>query len=473
MLKSISLANFKSYREAKLYLAPMTFLIGANASGKSNALEAIRLLNWLAKGSRLDDIERAIQGGDTVVRGQGTDLFGDAADKLTIGAEFFGPSWAPYVELGCFEPGVVQNVVEPFNTSNWPSKDFQGQEYYFEISIGPFNDHLVVSDERISPPENRDAIPLYKIDGQPSPYSDEISVMYNNFSRGGVKPHIPCSNRQAIFYQLETPGRFEKKHQKSQELIPAVTKYLREMLRNIVFLDPRPAVMRDYSYAKDDILKEDGSNISAVLFRICHQGEQAKNQLLRFIRSLPEQDITDIQFIETGRRDVMVRLEETFGDQKRTVDAPLLSDGTLRVLAVAGVLLSAPTGALVIIEEIDNGVHPSRADLLVSQLQAVAKERGLRVLVTSHNPALLDALPDEALGDVMCCYRDPKEGDSRLVRLGDFDRFPELIAQGPLGQLMTRRVLDRFLKDDRTPEQRQQANLDWLRRFKESSEDEA
>nr|WP_071822754.1 AAA family ATPase [Microcystis aeruginosa] len=34
----------------------MWVLIGANASGKSNALEAIRLLSWLAKGSRLDDI---------------------------------------------------------------------------------------------------------------------------------------------------------------------------------------------------------------------------------------------------------------------------------------------------------------------------------------------------------------------------------------------------------------------------------
>ena len=56
MLTSLTLRNFKSYQEATLSLAPITFLIGANASGKSNALEAIRLLSWLAKGSRLDDI---------------------------------------------------------------------------------------------------------------------------------------------------------------------------------------------------------------------------------------------------------------------------------------------------------------------------------------------------------------------------------------------------------------------------------
>jgi len=318
----------------------------------------------------------------------------------------------------------------------------------------------VIAGEKIT--DLKESVPLYQIDGEPNPHTDEISVAYNNFSRGKNKPHIPCSNRQAVFYQLETPGRFDKAHDKSQKIIPAVTKSLRETLRNIVFLDPRPALMRDYVYAKDDDINENGSNLSAVLYGICQRGEGAKQELLEFIRSLPEQDITDIQFIETERRDVMLRLEETFGDQKRTIDAPLLSDGTLRVLAIGATLLTASKGALVVVEEIDNGVHPSRADTLVKQIEAIASKRELRVLLTSHNPALLDALPDTALADVLCCYRDPKQGDSRLVRLGDLERYPELVAQGPLGQLMTRRILERFLKDDSTSEQRQSAALSWL-----------
>jgi DNA repair ATPase RecN len=136
-------------------------------------------------------------------------------------------------------------------------------------------------------------------------------------------------------------------------------------------------------------------------------------------------------------------------------------------LAIGAALLSAQEGALVIIEEIDNGVHPSRAETLVRQIQTIASERQLRVLITSHNPALLDALPDESLGDVLCCYRDPKDGDSRMVRLSDMDRFPELVAQGTLGQLMTQRILDRFLKDDRSEEQRKQAALSWLENLKQ------
>jgi len=432
MLTRISLANFKSYDEATLPLAALTFLVGANAAGKSNLLEALRLLHWLAKGSRLDDIARAIESGDARVRGQSGDLFRDPSQPFKLGLHW---SSAP---------------------DGWAD---------FEVAVSLLADQLVITGEQVTQPSEK--VPLYTLDGIANPHTDEIGVAYNNFRRGPIKPHIPCSNRQAIFFQLETPGRFEAAHTKSQQIIPKVARSLREILRQVVFLDPHPSRMRDYVYAKDDVIKEDGSNLSAVLYKIAN-AEQGIAPLPDFIRSLPEQDITDIQFIKTDRNDLMVRLVESFGDQQRTMDAPLLSDGTLRVLAVGAALLTAPRDALVIIEEIDNGVHPSRAEALVQQIRSIASARGLRVLLTSHNPALLDALPDDALGDVVCCYRDPVEGDSRLVRLGDLERYPELVAQGPLGQLMTQRVLDRFVRDESTAEQRQAQALDWLGRLREA-----
>lgn len=434
MLTSLTLRNFKSYQEATLSLAPITFLIGANASGKSNALEAIRLLSWLAKGSRLDDIERNIQSGNAIVRGQVIDLFGAEKQYFTLGTH-------------------IDNAPD-----GWTD---------FEIEIGLLSDQLIISGESVSKASKDQELTLYKIDGDPNRHTDEIRVMYNNFKKGGNKPHIPCSNRQAIFYQLETPSRFQQNHTQSQKIIPAVTKVIRETLRNIVFLDPRPEVMRDYAYAKYDDIKEDGSNLSSVLYAVCQQGETQKNKLLDFIRSLPEQDITDIRFSITDRNDVMVRLIESFGNKEHKVDAPLLSDGTLRVLAIAATLLSVNPGTFVIIEEIDNGVHPSRADNLVKQIREIALERKLRVLITSHNPALLDAVPDSDIGNVLCCYRDPQAGDSRIVRLADLERFPELIVQGTLGQLMTKQVLDKFLKDKSTAEQRQQNALSWLEQLKQ------
>jgi len=140
----------------------------------------------------------------------------------------------------------------------------------------------------------------------------------------------------------------------------------------------------------------------------------------------------------------MVQLHETFGGKAVPREAALLSDGTLRVLAVAAALLSIPEGSVLIVEEIDNGVHPSRAEKLLSDIQKIARERDLRVLLTTHNPALLDALPLDAVPNTVACYRDPQEGDSRLIRLEELESYPELVAQGSQQGFLTAATLSPF-----------------------------
>lgn len=116
---------------------------------------------------------------------------------------------------------------------------------------------------------------------------------------------------------------------------------------------------------------------------------------------------------------------------------------------------------MVVIEEIDNGVHPSRAKSLLQNIRTIAERRELRVLLSTHNPALLDALPDSALPDVLFCYRDTRDGNSRVVRLQDVPDYPELIAQDSLGGLVTSGALERFVKQPRTLD-RQALALEWL-----------
>ncbi len=436
MINEFWIDNFKSYKDTtQIPLTSLTFLIGANASGKSNVLEAIRFLKWLAQGKRLDEITRS-QNTESLLRGQPNDLFHNTKRSF---------------QLGC---GLT---------------DSNENELFLQVDIGLVSDQLIVSGESSWTPYDGSKLPYYGIDSKPNSHTDEVQVYYNNFKRGGKKPHVPCSNQQAIFYQLESPGRFNSDHHQSRRDIPAAAKELREQLRSISFLDPRPSAMRGYSWVKDSELKENGSNVSSVLHSICEQGQSSKDRLLEFVRALPEQDIRDIEFIETDRKDVMVRLVESFGPESGRIDAPLLSDGTLRVLAIAALLLSADEGSFVVIEEIDNGVHPSRAKALVESIQKVSEARRLRVLVTTHNPALLDALPDRSLADVLCCYRDPIVGDSRIVRLGDLPRYPELVAQASLGELVTTRVLDRFLKDNTPEQQRIQKSLQWLDELKKEA----
>ena len=182
----------------------------------------------------------------------------------------------------------------------------------------------------------------------------------------------------------------------------------------MLFLDPIPQRMRGYSFIRETDLQSDGANISSVLFDLCREQEQ-KDRILDFVQALPEQDIRDIDFLETPRREVMVKLEESFGGESQWREAALLSDSTLRVLAVAAAVLSAPPGSWVVIEEIDNGVHPSRAETLLDNIQKAAKGRDLHVLLTTHSSALMDALSTEAIPDVVYCYRDPQLGVTLLL----------------------------------------------------------
>ncbi|MBX0330388.1 ATP-binding protein [Oscillochloris sp. ZM17-4] len=427
MIESFHIANFKSYRDATLPLAPLTLLIGANASGKSNAIEALRLLAWLAQGRRLTEILKSVQTEEYAIRGRVSDLAYQVASSFSLGCAISDPQVA-----------------------EWSALDLT-------IAIGETD--MRIREEQITASDER--FPLYRVEPTTDPYSHDLQVSYNNFARGGRKPRVVATDQQAVFTQLITPARFGSEHIQAQKVIPRVTKTYQTLLEQILFLDPHPRRMRDYSFMVDVSLSGDGANMSSVLYDLVRR-QQRHNQVLDFIRALPEQDIREISFVETSRNEVMIQLTETFGGHEEVRDAPLLSDGTLRVLAIAAALLSAPEGSLVVIEEIDNGVHPSRAQILLDNIQRVARARRLNILLTTHNPALLDALPLDAIPDVVCCYRDPAEGDSRLIRLEDIATYPELIAQGSLGDLVTSGVLDRFLKSRQTPGERRADALAWL-----------
>ena len=433
MLATFTFSDFKSFREARLPLGPLTVLIGANAAGKSNAIEALRLLSWLAQGQKLSTIQYAVNSADRVVRGRIEDLCHRGQSQFGLGCITDDPHW---------------------------------NRLTMRITIR--DGELHISAEKLD--ELMATVPLYDMDQPSKGLNTDAGVAYNNFARGGNKPHITVSDQMAVFAQLESSVRFEASHKKAQETIPGVSKRFQALLSNILFLDPAPARMREYSFTNDKRLLGDGTNLSSVLFRLWGSEADAtvepfvtqRAAILAFIQSLPEQDIAGLSFLDGPRGEVMVQLQETFGGTPTSYDASLLSDGTLRVLAIAAAMLSAQEGSLVVIEEIDNGVHPSRARHLLDSIRSIAERRKLRVLLSTHNPAMLDALPDVAIPDVVFCYRDPESGTSKLVRMNEIPDVPELLVQGPLGHLMTSGALERFVKTHKGSEARKQKAKAWL-----------
>lgn len=68
MLREIRFRNWKSYKDTSLRFDQLTFLIGTNASGKSNAIDA---LEFLSRVSNATDINAAIIGDSTTLNLRG------------------------------------------------------------------------------------------------------------------------------------------------------------------------------------------------------------------------------------------------------------------------------------------------------------------------------------------------------------------------------------------------------------------
>jgi predicted ATPase len=122
-----------------------------------------------------------------------------------------------------------------------------------------------------------------------------------------------------------------------------------------------------------------------------------------------------------------------------------MSDGMLRFLAIGAALLSAPLTKskvsgqgepagqrTLVIEEIENGLHPTMAAQVVELVKNESTRRRIRTIVTTHSPPLLDALEGDDHPGVIVFDRD-KAGWSRARRLVDLPGYPELIAAGGLG----------------------------------------
>ena len=113
--------------------------------------------------------------------------------------------------------------------------------------------------------------------------------------------------------------------------------------------------------------------------------------------------------------------------------------GTKRLLLVLGLQL---------LEELDNGVHPSRVHLLSEALFDCAERNGLHVLATTQNPATLNALTTEQLGSVLLVVPDEAKKFARLLSIKELPGYIEFVEQGRLGDLITRRVYEQHLGAD-------------------------
>ena len=424
------LRNFKNFEEAELdYERPVSLLIGPNGAGKSNLIEAIEMLSFLANGRPLHEITDYGREGGLEVRG-GLDACASYGEKsFTLGHR-----------------SVIETPAGP-------------KEACYEISIRVGKDPRIIQ-ESLSI-EGR-ATPIFEVlpsEGETT--SADNQVRYDNNNKGGTKPTAAAAADRSALSQYARFASGNKKLSETLQIIESVS----QALGSPAVFDPIPRLMRNYERETDTKLARNGSNISPVLrslYRSSNRGLTiilpkrktlrrlidlgTAERILRRIKQLPDEPFDGFDFIETKAGDVMFGFKTKH--EKKPIPARVLSDGTLRALAILAALETSPARQRLILEEFDNGVHPSRVHILSEALFDCAERNKLRVVATTQNPATLNALTDAQLDSVLFVVRQPGEKFARLLPLKDLPGYIDFIEQGRLGDLVTRRVYERHLAPD-------------------------
>ncbi|MDB9310935.1 AAA family ATPase [Aphanizomenon sp. CS-733/32] len=407
MLKKLILENWKSFRYAELPLDPLTVLIGTNASGKSNVVEALEFLQRIANG---ENIETALAGDKTLssIRG-GVELAARKGEneftlKVLVGAEDDA------------------NYLYNLQIQTLPS--FKLCEEYLEIIDMNNNDILKIK------------------------LMDFYYQAKSGLHLKGTRVWRLSKTRRNDKKILEQPTDVEEDNQKYLKLPKIATNFTIDNLSNLLVLNPIPSKMRDYSRLSENI-ESDGSNIAGVLAGLPDDKKtEIENTLSEYLKDLREGDIKKVWAEPVGRlkTDAMLYCQEEWKPGEITeIDARSMSDGTLRFLAILTALLTRPEGSQIVIEEIDNNLHASRAALLVKILKEIGTKRNIDILLTTHNPALLDAFGPEIVPFVVVAHRDSETEESKLTLLEDIDNFSKLFASYSLGQMTTKGAIERSL----------------------------
>ena len=328
MITKLRLHNWKSFDDSTIFIDPLTFLIGTNASGKSNVLDAFDFLRLDLSGARTENIANQIRGGEDWIIRKGED---SAWLELTI--------------------------------------EENGQEIQHKVEIIKSDNGL----HRIS----------------------------------------------------ETNGAFGD-----------VNALVEDTINRVFILEPVPNRIRQYSKVSK-VLQRDGGNIAGVLAALPEEEKRRiERELTEYIKPLPEQDINKIEAVTVSlaNSDAMLYCYEGWNPNV-PVDARGMSDGTLRFAAIVVALLTVQPHSLLIIEEVDNGLHPSRAKNLIKVLKKVSSERNVDVLCTTHNPTLISELGNEMIPFISYVVRDEK-GISHIKLLEDKENLAKLMAAGNVGNLM-------------------------------------
>jgi predicted ATPase len=399
LLRSITLNNILSFgpETPPLELRALNVLIGPNGSGKSNLLDCIGLLQ-------------------------------SAPDKLadTIRTEGSIQEW---LWKGSKNPiARVETVVTPLNHSMGIRHSFSFREAALRFEL--VDERIEAEKATAKSAKNKPFLFFGYENGKPTINVQREKTLKNtNEMLPGVgMMHVNVTTfKRELQRQDIDPEMSILAQRKDPDQYPELT-YLGRKYRQIrlyrewTFGRSNPARDWQDTAGPNDFLTDSADNLALMLNRFQNDPEVAP-RIVELMNELYD-GISNFNVQVFGGR-MQVRLTEN----KFSIPASRLSDGTLRFLSLLAILLHPTPPPLICLEEPELGLH---ADVVVA-VGKLIKEASTRtqLIVTTHSQVLIDTL-SASPEDVIVCGKE--DGATVMKRL-DADKLQHYLEEYTLGTL--------------------------------------
>ena len=400
-LRSIRLRNILSFGPdtPELPLEPLNVLIGPNASGKSNLIEALSLLAAAPR-----DLQQPIREG------------GGVHEWLWKGVERLGSAT---MDITLEYPKPIQHA---WQVSETCAVGLDLKLFGYRLSFKETTQRFDLQDESVEdehpPLSNSNAGFYYRYqEGKPvinALTSDFKSRSKRRINREELKPD------QSILSQRRDPDFYPEVTWVADQF--SRMRFYREWNFGCLTPTRRP----QSTDLPKDFLLEDASNLGVLLSDLLNR-PNIRSRILSRVQTF-YQEVEDIRIDVTGSQ---VRIFFHEHSLRHAVPAERLSDGTLRYLCLLAVLCHPNPPPVVCLEEPELGLHP---DIIpeVARLLVEASTR-TQLFVTTHSDILVDALSHVPEAIIVC---EKSEGATQLRRLDEQELKPWL-EKYRLGELWT------------------------------------
>ncbi|GFK93329.1 hypothetical protein NNJEOMEG_01161 [Fundidesulfovibrio magnetotacticus] len=369
-LAALRIIDFKAFRDAVLDVSPLEVLVGANGSGKSSVFELLRFVR--------DSLERDIP--PEILPGfRGQFLYHPRSDDSRFGWQLFFQSDSTAVHS--YEASVFAVPGRGAILSERVLKHPDGRQSPAVLTLIERTPDKVVF---------ADSFPLYGVHNGKAPPNARRLTLSHVYDKGS-RPLIDIRENIAS-WRFYASSRIDMARIKNPALVE-----------------------------QNASCEEDCGNLSAVLHHFMTEHPRVFDELLfRLGQVVPGfSGLTVWAYGSPGN--VMAFWDEQGVPGRLSLGD--LSEGTLRFLCWAAVLLHPAPPALVCLDEPDVGLHPRALPLLAALIKQASAR--MQIFVATHNSYFLsqfdlDSVTVLTKQDGQAAFRKPGESKTLLGLLEEF-----------------------------------------------------